>query len=81
MKVSNERNCCYVSTVNISNEKELEKKVMPDFVEGLNEKDPIEFLNLYVNNSINCDSPNKDMYNFKGSLATVGKSIKLNFGK
>lgn len=54
---------------------------MPDYIEGVNEEDPIEFINLYVNNSISCDDPNGDLYNFKGSLSTVGKPIKLSIGK
>lgn len=81
MKVTNKRNSCYFETTNITNSKFLEKKVMPDFLEGRNENDPIEFLNLYVNNSISCDEPNSDIYSFSGSLATVGKPIKLSYGK
>lgn len=81
MKVTNKRNCCYFETTNINNNKNLEKKTMPIYVEGKNESDPIEFLNLYVNNSVSCDLPNSDLNSFNGSLSTVGKPIKLSFGK
>ena len=80
MKVSNHRNCCYIETSNLNNDKNLEKKVMPEFEEGKDEMDPIEFINLYVNNSISCDSPNSNQYSFNGVLGTVGKPIKLNIG-
>ena len=81
MKVGNKRDCCYVSTINLNNEKELEKKTMPAFVEGAKEDDATEFLNLYVNNSIHCDPPNSDMYKFNATLSTVGKPIKLSYGE
>lgn len=81
MKVSNKRNCCYFETTNINNNKNLEKKNMPDFIEGKNESDPIEFINLYVNNTISCDAPNSDINSFSGSLSTVGKPIKLSYGE
>lgn len=81
MKVTNKRNCCYFETTNINNNKNLEKKLMPKYIEGKNEEDPIEFINLYVNNSISCDMPNSDKNSFTGSLSTVGKPIKLNYGK
>ena len=81
MKVTNRRNCCYFETTNINNDKNLVKKKMPDFTEGLNEDDPIEFINLYVNNTIECDPPNPDRNKFNGILSTVERSIKLSFGK
>ena len=81
MKVTNKRNCCYFETTNINNNKNLEKKTMPIYIEGKDEADPIEFLNLYVNNSISCDKPNSDKNSFSGSLSTVGKPIKLSYGK
>jgi hypothetical protein len=81
MKVSNIRNCCYFETTNINNNRNLEKKIMPDYIEGKFEQDPVEFLNLYVNNSISCDAPNSDLNSFNGSLSTVGKPIKLGYGK
>ena len=80
MKVTNKRNCCYFETTNLSNNKNLENKSMPQYVEGKNEEDPVEFINLYVNNTINCDPPNGDLYNFSGSLSTVGKPVKLSYG-
>lgn len=80
MKVTNRRNCCYFETTNINNDKNLMKKVMPEFKEGLNEDDPIEFINLYVNNTVICDPPNPDQNNFKGLLTTVGASVSLNIG-
>ena len=81
MKVTNKRNCCYFETTNINNNKSLEKKVMPDYLEGKHESDPVEFINLYVNNSISCDAPNSDINAFTGSLSTVGKPIKLSYGR
>ena len=80
MKVTNKRNCCYFETTNLTNSKNLEVKSMPQYVEGKNEEDPVEFINLYVNNTVSCDSPNGDLYNFTGSLATVGKPVKLSYG-
>jgi hypothetical protein len=81
MKVTNRRNCCYFDTTNINNDKNLVKKTMPDFQEGLNEDDPIEFINLYVNNTVSCDPPNKDQSSFNGMLKTVNSSIKLSIGE
>lgn len=81
MKVANRRNCCYFETTNLSNNRNLEKKIMPNYVEGKFEEDPVEFLNLYVNNTITCDDPNSDLYSFKGSLSTVGKPVKLSYGR
>ena len=80
LKVTNQRNCCYVETTNLDNEDYLSKKVMPVYIEGKDESDPIEFLNLYVNNTVSCDSPNSDIYSFKGELSTVGNKIPLNIG-
>jgi hypothetical protein len=80
MKVTNKRNCCYFETTNINNDKNLEKKIMPNFKEGLEEDDPVEFINLYVNNTVICDPPNKDLNSFNGSLKTVNSSIKLSIG-
>lgn len=81
MKVTNRRNCCYFETTNLTNSKNLEVKRMPEFTEGRKETDPVEFINLYVNNSVTCDPPNGDLHNFKGRLATVGKPIELSQGK
>jgi hypothetical protein len=81
MKVTNRRNCCYFETTNINNDKNLVKKTMPDFTEGLNEDDPIEFINLYVNNTVTCDPPNGDKHSFSGMLKTVNASIKLSIGR
>ena len=81
IKVTNRRNCCFFETTNIDNQKNLVKKVMPHFEEGANEDDVIEFINLYVNNTVTCDSPSSDRYSFNGRLMTVGSSIKLSFGR
>lgn len=81
MKVTNRRNCAFFETTNLTDEKELAKKVMPLYDEGKDEENPIEFINLYVNNTISCDSPNGNLYSFKGSLSTVGKPVKLSYGK
>ena len=81
MKVTNRRNCCYFETTNIDNDKNLVKKSMPDFKEGIGEDDPIEFVNLYVNNSVMCDPPNPDKNSFNGILKTVGASVKLTKGR
>ena len=81
MKVTNQRDACYFETTNINNNKNLEKKVMPIYVEGKDENDPIEFINLYVNNTISCDDPNSDINSFKGTLSTVGKPVKLTYGR
>jgi magnesium-transporting ATPase (P-type) len=80
MKVTNKRNCCYFDTTNINNDRNLVKKMMPEFTEGADEDDPIEFINLYVNNSVNCDPPSADPNSFNGMLKTVGSSIKLTIG-
>ena len=81
MKVTNRRNCCYFETTNIDNDTNLVKKTMPDFNEGLAEDDPIEFVNLYVNNSVVCDPPSPDRHSFSGLLKTVGASVKLSAGR
>lgn len=81
MKVTNRRNCCYFETTNIDNDLNLVKKTMPQFKEGLNEDDPIEFVNLYVNNTVICDPPNPDHHSFNGILKTVGASVRLSTGK
>jgi hypothetical protein len=80
MKVTNKRNCAFFETTNLTNSTSLEKKMMPDYIEGKDEENPVEFINLYVNNTISCDEPNGDLYSFKGSLATVGKPVALNYG-
>ena len=54
---------------------------MPNYIEGKNEVDPIEFINLYVNNSIVCEKPNGDFNNFKGNILTFGKPINLTIRK
>lgn len=46
----------------------------------MEETDPIEFLNLYVNNSVFADSPNPDLFNFKGSIYSVNSNIPLSYG-
>lgn len=81
MKVTNRRNCCYFETTNLTGSKNVELKKMPEYVEGKKETDPVEFINLYVNNTISCDDPNGDLYNFKGSLTTVGKPVSLSYGR
>lgn len=81
MKVTNRRNCCHFETTNLTDSHNVEVKKMPEYVEGRKETDPVEFINLYVNNSISCDAPNGDLYNFKGSLSTVGKPISLSYGR
>jgi hypothetical protein len=80
MKVTNQRNCCYFETINIDNDKHLVKKVMPQYEEGANEEDLVEFINMYVNNTIVCDQPTSDFNSFNGRLMTVGSSIKLSIG-
>ena len=54
---------------------------MPLFKEGINEKDPVEFINIYVNNTVNCDPPNKDLTNFKGYIEVVQGKIDIGYGK
>lgn len=81
LKVDNDRNVAYVETLNIDNSKVLEKKSMPLFKEGINEKDPVEFINIYVNNTVICDPPSKDLNNFKGSIEVVNGKIEISQGK
>ena len=80
LKVTNNRLCTYVETKNIDNETFLSRKNVPPFVEGIHESDPVEFLNLYVNNSVSVDSPSPDLFNFKGSISTVNSSIPIDIG-
>jgi hypothetical protein len=54
---------------------------MPDYIDGKDEHDAVEFINMYVNNSIACDEPNSDLNSFSATLSTVGKPIKLSYGK
>lgn len=81
LKVNNQRNVAYVETLNINNSKMLQMKRMPLFTEGIGETDPVEFINTYVNNTVHCDEPNKDLNSFNGSIDVVGGSIKVGYGK
>lgn len=81
LKVDNNRNVAYVETLNINNSKVLQVKRMPMFTEGIEETDPVEFINTYVNNTVNCDDPNKDLNSFNGTIDVVGGKIKIGYGK
>lgn len=70
---------CHVDTFEIDGQTNLVLKTRVNNPEDIQEENPFDYLNSYVNSKINFDEPNANISTFQGQLELVRGSIPLAF--
>lgn len=70
---------CRVETKDIDGQTNLVLKSRVNYPEEIQEENPIDYLNYYVNSKVTFDEPNSNIETFNASLELVGSKIPLSY--